>query len=146
MGAYGYYTGNKNITEDKIAEFTERVIKILYYGGMMRFEEVNLFERKILLLKPIRLEGKESVKKDKEQRTTAANSALQEVEAWSLRLPARVIVYLTAELTGNEFWACWNDLKHEVYHDEVMRQYESDEIKKTRMELRQMPITSVRTA
>lgn len=318
MGAYGYYTGNRNIPEDKITEFTERVIKILNYGGMMRFEEVNLFERKIFLLKPIRLDGNEPfyfhynyfeedsweeayydpqkadfssekigsaeysavitavymlyelyddaagctwsdgqaagceyagwlnrlfgtsysmakrfriweymemlddtsdwrkigfipsrltflaggtdlvdvlyikngtstltpdtvrpgtypydvyscktaiqkyleestvengipviwdlVKKDKEQRSATENSALQEVSAWSLRLPARVIVYLTAELTGSDFWGLWRDLKHEVYRDEVMKQYESDEMRRTRMELRQAPIPPVKTA
>ena len=49
MGSYGYYTGNHKIPEEKIPEFTERVIKILNYGGMMKFEEVSLFGKKIAL-------------------------------------------------------------------------------------------------
>lgn len=85
------------------------------------------------------------IRKDKGQREAAEDPALQEIAACSFILPARVIVYLTAELTGKDFWDCWKELKDEVYHDENMKQYESDEVKKTRMELRRTPIPPVRT-
>lgn len=320
MGSYGYYSGNNNIAEEKRNEFTERVIKILGYGGMMEFdEEVRLFGKEISLLKPVRLEGNEDIhvhynyfeddfwedvyydpqeawfdtekigsaeycavvtavymlyelyddmagctwsdseaagseyvgwinhlfgtsysmekrfriweymekftrvsddyrklgfipseltflaggteladvfyikngtstltpdtvrigtypydvyscksaiqkyletstekngipviwdliKMDKGQRATVEDSALQEIAAYSFILPARVIVYLSAELTDKDFWDCWKVLKDEVYHDEKMKQYESDEVKKTRMELRRAPIAPVKTA
>lgn len=86
------------------------------------------------------------IKEGYEYRRAVKDPGLQEIAKYSFILPARVIVYLTAELTGKDFWDCWKGLKQDVYHDERMRQYESDEIKRIRTKLRTEPIPPVKTA
>jgi hypothetical protein len=55
MGTFGTYTGNMNIPEEKREEFSERVQKILHYGGMMQFETVSMYGYNINLLVPIEI-------------------------------------------------------------------------------------------
>ena len=62
MGTYLGYFGDRTIPEDKQEEFTRRVLTILDQGGMMDFEEVQMFGRKLWLLTPPRLRpGRESI-------------------------------------------------------------------------------------
>lgn len=55
MGTYGSYTGRKVISEAKKEEFTEHLLKILNYGGMMQFDVVHLFGREVPLIRPVQL-------------------------------------------------------------------------------------------
>lgn len=62
MGTYLGYFGDRTIPEDRREEFTRRVLTILDQGGMMDFEEVQMFGRKLWLLTPPRLwPGRESI-------------------------------------------------------------------------------------
>lgn len=53
MGIFGDYTGKMCISEDKKEEFSKRLQKLLFYGGMMQFDKVCIFGKKIMLLKPV---------------------------------------------------------------------------------------------
>lgn len=62
MGTYLGYFGSQTIPADKREEFTQRVLTILDQGGMMDFEQVQMFGRKLWLLTPPRLRpGRESI-------------------------------------------------------------------------------------
>lgn len=57
MGTFGSYTGSMSISDKKKEEFTEYLLKLLNYGGMMQFEEVRLYGKEILLIKPVEPDG-----------------------------------------------------------------------------------------
>ena len=56
MRAYGEYTGPENIRADRIDEFAFAVSKVLNYGGMMHLRNVEMYNKKILLLDPVKIE------------------------------------------------------------------------------------------
>lgn len=87
----------------------------------------------------------ELLKKDKAERE-CAEEALADIAEYSLFLPARVIVYLTTEMKKISFWKTWKELSGSVYHDEVMKQYASDELEAERRELIETPVPSFRTS
>lgn len=62
MGTFECYAGDIKIPAHLQTEFSERMLKILNYGGMMQLERVNMFDQELHLLKPLRLsaEGKVS--------------------------------------------------------------------------------------
>lgn len=47
----------------------------------------------------------------------------------TLYMPARVFVYLTAEIRKDNFWELWKNLYCKVYHDEKMKVYAPAELK-----------------
>lgn len=57
MGVYGSYNGNMHIQEERKEEFTENVIKLLNYGGMMQLEQVCMYGKKIALIKPVEMDA-----------------------------------------------------------------------------------------
>lgn len=50
MGTLLGYYGGAGIPEDRREEFSQRVLKILDYGGMMQVDEVSLYGRRLCLL------------------------------------------------------------------------------------------------
>lgn len=60
MGIFGCYEGSACIPQEKQKEFTENVIKLLDYGGMMQFEQVCIYGKEVMLIKPVEMnaEGK----------------------------------------------------------------------------------------
>lgn len=64
----------------------------------------------------------------------------------SLELPARVIVYLTCEIKKLYFWEEWEELYQEVYHDEHMPKYASEELAARRKRMAQKPVREIMTA
>lgn len=52
MGTFASYNGNMDIPEEKRKIFTEQMLKILNYGGMLQFEKVNIYGKQIALIKP----------------------------------------------------------------------------------------------
>ena len=64
----------------------------------------------------------------------------------SLFLPARVFVYLAAEIDHKPFWKIWEEWKDKVYHDEQMKQYASEKLQKQRKEWRERIIPEIRTS
>lgn len=57
MGVYGDYKGNMRIPKERKGEFTENVIKLLNYGGMMQLEQVCMYRKKIALIKPVEMDA-----------------------------------------------------------------------------------------
>lgn len=55
MGTFGYYTGKMDIPDEKREEFARQVAKLLYYGGMMHFEQISMYGHDMGLLKPVEL-------------------------------------------------------------------------------------------
>ena len=43
MGTYAGYTGGMDIPEEERDDFTEKILKLLNYAGMMNFEVINMF-------------------------------------------------------------------------------------------------------
>ena len=55
MGTFASYHGSSFIPEELREQFSEQMMKILNYGGMMEFEEVKIYGHKIALLKPVKI-------------------------------------------------------------------------------------------
>lgn len=83
---------------------------------------------------------------DRLHRQEVRDSTLMEVARYTLILPARVIVYLYAELSGVVFWELWNDVRENVYHDETMKRYVSEIVEQKRQEHRNATISPLRTS
>lgn len=56
MGTFGNYSGPEIISADKIDEFASAVSKILNYGGMMHLRNVDMYNKQLCLLDPVRIE------------------------------------------------------------------------------------------
>lgn len=67
------------------------------------------------------------------ERNNVSNE-LSSVAELSLHLPARVFVYLTAELLESNFWELWAKLKDDVYLDEDVSGYASKDVIEKREE------------
>ena len=55
MGTFADYSGEMTIPPHLRKEFTERMMKILHYGGMMNINKVDMFNSEIYLLSPLTL-------------------------------------------------------------------------------------------
>lgn len=84
--------------------------------------------------------------KSREERKKTKGTALEGVGRFSLILPARVIVYLTAELKKQSFWGQWKEIYTTVYHDEVMKRYAPKELEEERRKRIEAPVPPVRTS
>lgn len=83
---------------------------------------------------------------NREERERMNHAELSEIARYSLILPARVIAYLTAEIRQLNFWKLWKDIHETVYHDEILKQYASEELENERKSRREAPIPPVRTS
>lgn len=86
------------------------------------------------------------IKLDREARKNIEDNTLLDVAEMSLVLPARVIVYLTAELKGLEFWKLWEEMYEDVYQDCIMKNYESYELLEERRKVASKSIPPLRTS
>lgn len=64
----------------------------------------------------------------------------------TLYMPARVFVYLTAEIRKDNFWELWKNLYCKVYHDEKMKVYAPAELIEWRRKRLQEPFAPIRTS
>lgn len=88
----------------------------------------------------------ELVKSERKIRESIQEKELDTVAEMSLKLPARVLVYLTSEMKKVDFWTTWKELYKDVYHDEVMQQYASDEVIAKRAAAIESPIKQITTS
>jgi hypothetical protein len=88
----------------------------------------------------------ELLEKNRKEREKTKGTELGEIGEFSLILPARVIVYLTAELKKQNFWERWKEIYKSVYHDEIMKSYASKELEEKRKKLIEAPVPPVRTS
>ena len=49
-------------------------------------------------------------------------------------MSARIIIYLLCEQLGKSFWEEWDNIKNEIYNDEVVKTYAFPELEKWRKE------------
>lgn len=84
--------------------------------------------------------------KNREERKKTEGTELGDIGRFSLILPARVMVYLTAELKNQGFWEQWKEIYKAVYHDERMKNYASKALEKERKGLVETPVPPVRTS
>ncbi len=83
---------------------------------------------------------------DRSKREKNKDKNLEVLAELSLFLPARVFVYLAAEINHKLFWELWKEWKDKVYHDERIKQYASEKLQKQRMEGRKRVIPGIRTS
>ena len=88
----------------------------------------------------------EMLRMDREKRAGLGNTALADVAGLSLILPARVFVYLSAEIRHFRFWETWSNLKDHVYHDEKMKMYASPDVESEREREWNEPVTPMSTS
>ena len=88
----------------------------------------------------------ELLKKNRESRKTISDKQMKKIADFSLILPARVIIYLTAEIKNFAFWEVWRELKEDVYQDEQMKSYVPEELDLWRRQKRADPIDPVPTS
>ena len=63
----------------------------------------------------------------------------------TLRIPARVFVYLFAEIQGFDFWTEWHEVHGEFYVDEITKNYVGESVVKKREEIRNTQIGKLKT-
>ena len=82
---------------------------------------------------------------DRQQREQTEDPELKEIAEWSLILPARSIVYLTAEIMQVDFWKKWREMDN-VYHDEILKNYAHKKLIEKRNKGWKRPVAKVRTS
>lgn len=103
-----------------------------YYNSSVSSKLDNLIE---LLKKDISLRKKEKC------------AELKDIAIASLYMPARVFIYLAAELgEKKDFWEIWKTCKDAVYKDEVQKEYVAQELKEYRKNKIESPIEAVPTS
>ena len=128
--------GTEHLTEGKVQKGTyaddilncKRELKCFFQSDSDREELWKLLE-------------KSYAEREQEQ-----SERLQSLANLTLRMPARVFVYLTAEICEENFWKLWQDLRTKVYKDEQMNSYASAELMEWRRKRLQEPVDTVRTS
>ena len=83
---------------------------------------------------------------DRSKREKNTDTYLELLAELSLFLPARVFVYLAAEINHKPFWELWKEWNDRVYHDEQIKQYASEELQKYRRKWRKIIIPGIKTS
>lgn len=83
---------------------------------------------------------------NRNRREKSTHENLTVLAELSMFLPARVFVYLAAEIKRESFWKLWKEWKDKVYHDEQMKQYASEKLQEQRRKWREQIIPEIKTA
>lgn len=83
---------------------------------------------------------------NRDERKQVTEKGLDEIAKLSLMLPARVILYLTAEVQGEDFWKMWKDVRKDAYHDEFIKAYASEGLENERLDGWKKPVPCMRTS
>lgn len=86
------------------------------------------------------------LRKSYKERELEKEEKLLPLAKLTLYIPARVFVYLTAEICNVNFWELWRSLYDKVYHDEQIKSYVSAELVKWRREKLREPFAPIRTS
>ena len=71
---------------------------------------------------------------------------MKKLAKFTLFLPARIVLFLYTEFTGDNFWEIWSAIKSGAYHDEKMKKYASKELELYRKIFIEGPIAPVTTS
>lgn len=55
------------------------------------------------------------------RRRSITDPVMKKLAKFTLFLPARIILFLYTEFTGDNFWEIWSAIKSGAYHDEKMK-------------------------
>lgn len=83
---------------------------------------------------------------DRNRREKGTDENLTVLVELSQFLPARVFVYLAAEIKQEPFWELWKECKDKVYYDEQMKQYASENLQEQRRTWKEQIIPGVKTS
>lgn len=83
---------------------------------------------------------------DRNSREKSKDENLTALTRLSLFLPARVFVYLAAEIKQESFWKLWKEWKDKLYCDEQMKQYVSVELQEERRKWKEQIIPEIKTS
>ena len=107
MGTFVGYDGTMKIPEEKREEFLFRVQKIADLGGLMKLKKVSMYEREVLLLRPLEL-SKGGVTAG----TTTFNFSYFEDDAWE-----------TARFLGANLYLCSEKVGEREFYDAIIALY-----------------------
>ena len=62
------------------------------------------------------------------RRKSVMDPIMKKLAKFTLFLPARIVLFLYTEFTGDNFWEIWSAIKSGAYHDEKMKKYASKEL------------------
>ena len=88
----------------------------------------------------------EILKMDRENRNSLEEGVLKQIGQLSQFMPARVFLYLFCEQEDILFWKRWFEVKSDVYKDEQMKKYATEELENFRRQKINKPIDKVRTS
>ena len=54
MGTFAKFYGNMSVPEERIPELTQRMMRLLEQGGIMQQTQVLIYQKRLLLLRPIK--------------------------------------------------------------------------------------------
>ncbi len=131
--------GTESLTEDEIEPGT---YPAEIYGCKKALEAFLQTEQKEDAIQKVW----ELLKKDRCEREQSEGRELSDIGRFSLTLPARVIAYLTAEITKESFWEHWKEIHGAVYHDEIMKEYAPQQLKTERKQLIEASVPPFRTS
>ena len=80
------------------------------------------------------------------RRRSITDPVMKKLAKFTLFLPARIILFLYTEFTGDNFWEIWSAIKSNVYNDEKMKKYASKELELYRKIFIEGPIAPVTTS
>lgn len=80
------------------------------------------------------------------RRRSVMDPVMKQLAKFTLFLPARIVLFLYTEFTGDNFWEIWSAIKRNVYHDEKMKKYASKELELYRKIFIEGPIAPVTTS
>ena len=80
------------------------------------------------------------------RRRSIEDSDMKKLAKFTLFLPARIVLFLYTEFTGDNFWEIWRAEKNDLYHDEKMKKYASKELELYRKIFIEGPISPVTTS
>lgn len=80
------------------------------------------------------------------RRRSITDPVMKKLAKFTLFLPARIILFLYTEFTGDNFWEIWSAIKSGAYHDEKMKKYASKELELYRKIFIEGPIAPVTTS
>lgn len=82
----------------------------------------------------------------KEKRECISGTRYDELAKISLRVPARVFLYLSAELLEFSFWDEWQKIYKDVYRDELKVSYVSEEVTEKRVKMQSASLGKMKTS
>lgn len=128
--------GTDHLTEEEVQSGTYPADVLKCKQELNRFFQFNLDKEVLWAL----------LQKSYAERRQEKSAELQAMAKLTLRIPARVFVYLTAEICKENFWELWEKLHTKVYKDEQMKPYVSMELVEWRRKSLQEPVELVRTS